>query len=429
MKDADFTSQATRVLLFRLEIDHQDRKTERQLDPGVFVIGGGLQADLVVPALLDAELCEVVLPETAGQSIKVKALVDGMVVNGRELQLGQTFTARTLDIQIDDVRLGLLASGTEEPVAVPVAADSLTAWLEKSKSIMAGAAGGQLLSGALRRDAGDGPPGTSTPATGGPLPRMNSPAGAATFRNDLQGLIQKNPGYALLGMAAVLALLAFMVSGWPSARLKPMNLGGKSTQGSTERETQAGLLQDIRRRLVSADLGSFIKADPAGNTIRLTGSADPAQAVRLDEIVRLVAKPGAPALRNDVVMTSADAATGVEGIVTMPVKGVISSGGQLFNEGQIIPSGWLIEKIDAAQVTMKRDSITHVITMSETPTPPKVAVQNILAPEKATPDARRSPASAPARGLESISTPPREHPVYPAISQTPPSPQARMINK
>jgi hypothetical protein len=417
------------VLFFKLEIRHDDIATERSLDSGAYVIGGGLQADLVVPALLDAELCEIILPETAGQAIKLKALVDGMVVNGREMQLGQSLSAKTLDILIDDVRLGLSASENEEPAGAPPATDTLTSWLEKSKTIMAGAAGGKLLSGTPKRDDGRGSLGVSAdgPAQPSPVPEGLPNIRTHNLSRNVPELIQKNPGYALLGMAAVLGLLAFLVSGWPSAKLKPVNLVAKPGLGTSEREAQANLLQEIRRRLISADLGAFIKADPAANAIRLSGSTDPTQAARLDEIVKIVTKPGTAPLRNDVVMTSADAATGVESVVISPVKGIIASSGQLFNEGQIIPSGWLIEKIEPTQVTMKRDSITHVITMADNPAPPKMAVQRIPTPAKSTADMKRNPAATPSRGLESISTPPREQPAYPAPGGGSTSPQPRGI--
>ena len=366
------------MLLYKLDIDHDGSATERRIGPGVVLVGGGLQADLVVPALLDPEVCEIQLPEIAGQPIRLTALVQGMTVNGRELRLKQTVSAASHDIAIDDVVMRISAVDQALVEADEKPKDRVVDWLEKSK-------------------------------------------GSVTAK-DIPALIQKNPAYTLFGGAALLGLLAFLISGFPSAKFKPPELAGKSTTSASDRESVMAMLKEIRRRLTSADLGSVVKAEQAGGAIRLSGIADPAQALRLDEIVRLVSTPGAVTIRNEVVMTSADAATGIEGIVTSPVRGVIVTGGRLFNEGQTIPTGWLVEKIGQNQVTLKRDSVTHNIAMTDAvPAVPDMPIQ--AKPQM--PAQKNSSHPQSTRALEAISSPPLNQQMAPFNS----SAQPRVISK
>ena len=361
------------MLLYKIEITHDGAVTERHLGAGIVLIGGGLQADLVVPALLDAELCEVVLPADAAQPIRVTALVEGLIVNEKVLRLKQADLALVPEIAIDNVVIRITSLDEAAQIVSVKKSDKMLEWLEKSKPVM--------------------------------------PSGG------VMALIQQKPAYAMFGAAGVFALIAFIISGWPTASFKPAVNGAGTSQSAADRNGIAGLIVEIRRRLVAADLGAFVRAEQSSGAIRLTGSANPQQAQRLDDILKLVTKPGGTAIRNEVVMTSADAATGVESIVTAPVRGIVVAGGQLFNEGQTIPSGWLIEKISHNEVKLKRDSIEHVIVMKDT-------VQEISpAPRPTTSSIQKANPVSASRSLQSISTPPRETYIGPTLPMNPQQPR------
>jgi hypothetical protein len=392
------------VLLYDLEISQESGLSGRRLGPGAIVIGGGLQADLVIPALLDAELCEIILPSTPDKPLKATALVEGLVVNGRELRRGQSISAAQLDLSADGVMIRFAGGEDEgrmlaEPVRSPQDAlqDKLTGWLERAKR----------KAEIVHRTTGAGPAREPEPAQGerggyavgagsaGTGPGM---AGVAVLER-----LRANPGLALMGLALGLALLAFLLSGWPSARFTPPNLAGLA---GADRDSPAATLAEIRRRLVAADLAGAVKAEIAGGAVRLSGLVDPNQAQRLGELLRVVApRPGAGALRNEVTMASADAATGVEAVVTAPSRGVVVSGGRLFREGQTLPSGWLVEEIAAGEVRLKRDSMNVAIALTGLmPDLPPAPARNSL--DMPAPRSGR----AQVRGLEPISSPPPEPP-------------------
>jgi hypothetical protein len=390
------------VLLYNLEILQEAGPSERRLGPGAVVIGGGLQADLVIPALLDAELCELILPSVESKPAKVTAMVEGLVVNGRELKRGQSVSSSRLELSADGVtlRLGvggdeslmLAAPGSQPPGSVQ---DTLTGWLDRARSTIeargTGKNPGSSGRGARDGDAGGDDVGAQEkgPQTG---PGLAAPVVAR---------LRANPGLALMGLALGLALVAFIMSGWPSARFTPPNLSGLA---GAERDSPAGMLAEIRRRLVAADLASAVKAEIAGGGIRLSGMVDPVQAQRLGELVRAAAnRPGAN-LRNEVTMANADAATGIEAVVTAPTKGVVVSGGRLFREGQTTPTGWLIEAIGPAEVRLRRDTVSHVIAMSG-PSPDLPPT-----PAKAADGVVKAPSQSRVRGLEFISSAPVEPP-------------------
>jgi hypothetical protein len=205
-----------------------------------------------------------------------------------------------------------------------------------------------------------------------------------------------------MGLAAGLALLAFLISGWPSARFTPPNLAGLT---GADREPASPVLAEIRRRLVAADLAGSVKAEMSGGAVRLTGMVDPAQGQRLAEILRLVSRTGGATLKNEVSIASSEAGTGVEAVVLMPVRGVVVTGGRLYREGQTLPSGWLVQQIEARQVVMKRDEITFALPVTTAAAP--------LSPP-ADPLIRRMPAAAAAppvaTGFTPVSSPPREPP-------------------
>lgn len=366
----------TGVHLYKLEITQDGLVTERHLGPGLVLIGGGLQADLVVATLLDAELCEVALPPDSTQPLRVTALVEGLVVNGRALKTGQSLSAPEHELAIDNVTIRIMPAEAAMPDAAPKTSERLIDWLEQSKNTL--------------------------------------PSHGAV------GLVRDNPAYVLFGAAALFALVAFLISGLPSAKFK-LPTDALNASATAARDTMTSTLTELRRRFASADLGPFVRAEANGGAIRLSGSANPQQAQRLDDIIKLVSKPGGIAIRNEVVMTSADAATGVESIVTAPMRGVVVTGGQMFSEGQTIPSGWTIEKIAQNEVRMKRDSIEHVIIMKETaPELQASAGAATLPAQKATALLNPLPKSLPkpARMLESISSPPREETIGPAMGPT-----------
>lgn len=364
------------VILYKVEITQEGSVTERRLGPGLVLVGGGLQADLVVPSLLDAELCELLLPATEGQPTKVTALVQGMVLNGREVRQQQTVSAMSHEIMVDNVTIRVSPIGAVAETITDKPTDRLVNWLDSSKTIF--------------------------------------PERAAAV-STVSEYTRTNPAHVMFGIAALLGLLAFLVSGWPSAKFKP-DFSPKAGTAAADRENVLSMLKEIKRRLSSADLGTPIKAEPSGSAVKLTGSADPAQAVRLDEIIRQVSTPGAAPIRNEVTMTSADAATGIEAVVTSPVSGVLVAGGRMVNEGQTIPTGWLVEKISPTQVTLKRDSVTHVIAMSEI-VPPGAD----MAASARTASAAAKPAGGfqPVRSLQSISTPPTQPLSLPTLAPAP----------
>jgi hypothetical protein len=275
--------------------------------------------------------------------------------------------------------------------------DRLTGWLDRAKNSLDGREAGKIpgQSGRAPRDTGGvrdsvaGKDGSQAPAT------------AIHLAAPVLARLRANPGLVLMGLAMGLALVAFLMSGWPSARFTPPNLSGLA---GTERDSPASLLTEVRRRLVAADLASAVKAEIAGGGVRLSGTVDPVQAQRLGELVRAAAsRPGA-ILRNEVTMANADAATGIEAIVTSPTKGVVVSGGRLFREGQTTPTGWLIEAIGSGEVKLRRDTVSHVIAMSG-PTPDLPAI-----PARAVDGGVKAPAQGRARGLEFISSAPPEPP-------------------
>jgi hypothetical protein len=384
------------VLLYRFEVSQDTGVTERRLGPGPVLVGGGLQADLVIPALLDPELCEIILPSVADKPLKVTALVEGLLVNGRELKRGQSVSAPRLELSADGVTLRV-ESGMHEAETLaaphPSAQDKFASWIERAKK-------GQLGGGAERAAA----QGDAAARPAGAIPTLDTLGAhpAVVFA-------RSNPAYPLLGLALVLGLLAFLISGWPSAKFKSPqlpNLVGADREGATS------LLAEIRKRLVAADLASAVKAELSGGGVRLSGMVDPNQAQRLGELVRNASRPGGIPIRNEVTMANADAATGIESVVTAPSKGVVVSGGRLFREGQTIPSGWLVEQIGHGEVRLKRDTLTHVIAMSgPTPEAPPGAAR--VAQDDS--GARIAPVAR-TRGLEPISSAPPEPP-RPAVTQ------------
>jgi hypothetical protein len=390
------------VLLYNLEILQEAGPSERRLSPGAVVIGGGLQADLVIPALLDAELCELILPSVEGKPPKVTALVEGLIVNGRELKRGQSVTSPRLELSADGVMLRI-GDGADESqmLAGPARSaqdtlqETLTGWIGRAKGARDGKDGAR---DGARDGASSAHEGHDRSAKAGPDGAVSAVLRAAPAMARLRA----NPGLALMGLALGLALVAFIMSGWPSARFTPPGLSGIA---GGERDSPAALLAEIRRRLVAADLAGAVRAEIAGGGVRLSGAVDPIQAPRLGELVRGAAsRPGGATLRNDVTMASADAATGIEAIVTAPTTGVVVSGGRLFREGQATPTGWLIESISPTEVRLRRDTVSHVIAMSgPTPDMPPVAA-------RAADGGVKAPAQGRVRGLEFISSAPPEPP-------------------
>jgi hypothetical protein len=383
------------MLLHQLEISQETGVSGRRIGPGVVVIGGGLSADLVIPALLDPELCEVILPSTPDKPLKVTALVEGLVVNGREIKRGQSVSASRLEMSADGVVIGIAAGAEEsailaEPPLSPqdMLREKLTGWVDRARSVAdAGRRGGDPAQ--AMRDTGR--------AVEGPAAAFQAAAGPAV------SVMRANPGLALAGLSVGLALLAFLLSGWPSARFNPPNLAGSAV---ADRDSPMGMLAEIRRRLVAADLAGAVKAEIAGGAIRLSGTVDPNQAQRLGDFLRTAAaRPGGVALRNEVTMTSADAATGVEAVVLAPGRGVIVTGGRLFREGQTLPSGWLVEEIAAGEVRLKRDSVNIAIALpGPTPDLPPAPARTSAAP---TPP---QGGKAQSRGFEPVSSLPPEPP-------------------
>jgi hypothetical protein len=383
------------MLLYELEISQETGVSGRRLGAGAVVIGGGLSADLVIPALLDAELCEIILPSTPDKPLKVTALVEGLVVNGRELKRGQAVSANRLELSADGVVIGVSAGADESTVMAEPALsrqdmirERLAGWIDRAK----------------RGADADRPGGDPAQAMRGAGPRVEGAAGAFQAATEpAVAAMRANPGLALTGLALALALFAFLLSGWPSARFTPPNSAGPA---AADRDSPAGMLAEVRRRLLAADLAGAVKAEMAGGAIRLSGTVDPNQAQRLGEFLRTAAaRPGGLALRNEVTMTSADAATGVEAVVLAPGRGVIVTGGRLFREGQTLPSGWLVEEIAAGEVRLKRDSVHMAIALpGPTPDLPPAPTRSNVIPMPP------PGGKAQARGFEPVSSLPPEPP-------------------
>jgi hypothetical protein len=378
------------VLLHNLEISQESGVSERRLGPGVIVVGGSLSCDLVIPSLLDSELCELILPSLPDKPFKVTALVEGLVVNGRELRMGQSLASPRMELSADGVTLRLGASIDENDALEGAGSggpDMVAAWMDRARR----AAG----ISSVPREAGPGP---VSPSLG---PQARASAAIATLgRHPLAGVVRANPGYGLIGLAGGLALLAFLISGWPSARFTPPDLAGLTGAGLG---TASPLLAEIRRRLVAADLSGAVKAEMNGDAVRLTGMVDPSQGQRLAEMLRLVPQAAGAQIRNEVSIASAEAATGVEAVVLMPARGVVVTGGRLYREGQTLPTGWMVQQIEAGQVVMKRDGISFVLPITATA---------VALPPAADPLVRKAPVAArPAgTGFTPVSSPPREPP-------------------
>jgi hypothetical protein len=101
------------VTFYRLDIHHEGRSSERRLGPGAYVLGGGLTADLLVPALHDAEVCELLLPEAAGEPLRLRALIDDVYVDGRPLQEDQLVSGPRFAISVDGVDITVAALAGE----------------------------------------------------------------------------------------------------------------------------------------------------------------------------------------------------------------------------------------------------------------------------------------------------------------------------
>ncbi len=384
------------VLLYRLEITQEAGASERQLGPGAVVIGGGLTADLVIPALIDNELCELILPSTGGKPIKITALVDGLVVNGREIKRGQSVSSSTLEFSADGVVL---------KVAAPIdEAEALTVPPPSTQEKLSG------LLDRFRKGGGETSQVDPASADAAPKRRLGVP-GLDPARLDMVAAnpvvarLRANPAAPLLLLALGLGLVAFLISGWPSARFNTQPFGSVSAGAPGD---VASLSAELRRRLIAADLAGVVKVEPADKAVRLTGTVDANQAQRLGDVIKTVTRPGAPAILNEVVMTSADAATGIEAVVLAPMKGVVVTGGRLFREGQTIPSGWLVERIESERVLLRRDAMSFSLAMARDASPggsgQPARSSGIGSPAS-------SPKPAPARrGFEPISAPPHEPP-------------------
>jgi hypothetical protein len=268
---------------------------ERGFQPGEYLIGASLEADIVIPELGEDEMASLHLERSGSGTglIRLNALDEGVRARGRKLESGETsiFPSRAaFHIESFDFSVEYVApsNGLVLPGAGPVL----------------------LIAGALL-------------------------AGSAAYLTSRTG---EGQDYARTS---------------PSLT-NPLNGSGEAPQ--TPQQRLANAETDLKSRLIASNLSPPLTVSRERATLVVTGTVTADERARVSEIISSFRQRIAVPIEL-VLSSDPDPAQFIVGVALKPETYILGRDGRRYTLRQRLPDGGLIEAIDATSVLIDRDGL------------------------------------------------------------------------